>query len=173
MRRRLYFMLPTVEHCKTVVLELREQGMPNSDIHVVARDDIPLDDLNQASALQKTELAHGLEWGIGVGGVAGLLGGLLAVTFPPAGLVLAGQAILLSTTLAGASFGALVSALVAGDIPNHELEAFQDGIANGQVLLILDIPTPRLDEISDLIRSHHPEAMIGIMKATRPLPNRD
>ncbi len=95
--------------------------------------------------------------------MAGLLGGLLAVTFPPAGILLAGEAILLGTTLAGAGFGAVVSALVAGDIPNHELEHFQDRIALGEILLLLDIPTPHVEMMMRLIKSHHPEAEIGVL----------
>ncbi len=163
MRRRLYFLLPDVAHCKALVTDLRNQGISDNQIHVVARNDIELEGLHQATALQKTELAHGLEWGIGLGGMAGLLGGLLAVTFPPAGILLAGEAILLGTTLAGAGFGAVVSALVAGDIPNHELEHFQDRIALGEILLLLDIPTPHVEMMMRLIKSHHPEAEIGVL----------
>jgi hypothetical protein len=165
MRRRLYFMLPDVAHCKQLVTELQKANVPERDIHVVARNDIPLEGLHQASALQKTELAHGLELGAGIGGIAGMLGGVLAVVFPPAGIILGGGAILAST-LAGASFGTIVSALIARDIPNHELENFQAGIAQGHVLLILDIPTDSVDEIMQLIRTTHPEAEIGIVNPT-------
>lgn len=163
MRKRLYFLLPDVAHCKALVAELRNEGIFDKQIHVIARNDIELEGLHQATALQKTELAHGLEWGLGLGGAAGLLGGLLAVTFPPAGLLLAGEAILLGTTLAGAGFGAVVSALVAGDIPNQELEHFQDRIALGEILLLLDVPTSHLDKIINLIKSHHPEVNISIL----------
>jgi hypothetical protein len=171
MRRRLYFMLPDVEHCKQQVAELQEVGIVEHDIHVIARNDIPLDGLHKASALQKTELAHGLELGVGVGGIAGMLGGVLAVTFPPAGVILGGGAVILATALAGASFGSIVSVLIARDIPNHELEAFQARIGDGQILLILDIPTPRVDEIIQLIKTTHPEAQIGIVKPTSAVPS--
>lgn len=163
MRRRLYFLVPDVVHCKALVADLRNQGISDKQIHVIARNDVELEGLNQATALQKTELAHGLEWGIGLGGVAGLLGGLLAVTFPPAGILLAGEAILLGTTLAGAGFGAVVSALVAGDIPNQELEHFQDKIALGEILLLLDIPTPHVEIMMHVIKLHHPKAEIGVL----------
>jgi len=166
MRRRLNFMLPDVEHCKQLVTELQKAGIPERNIHVVARDDIPLEGLHKASALQKTELAHGLEWGAGLGGIAGMLGGLLAITFPPAGIVLGGGAIL-ATALAGAGFGGIVSALIARDIPNHELETFQANIAQGQILLILDIPTAQVDEMTQLIRNTHPEAQIAVVKPTK------
>ncbi|OQY55827.1 MAG: DUF1269 domain-containing protein [Candidatus Parabeggiatoa sp. nov. 2] len=165
MRRRLYFMLPDVVHCKQLVTELQKANVAQRDIHVVARNDIPLEGLHQASALQKTELAHGLELGAGIGGVAGMLGGVLPVVFPPAGIILGGGAILAST-LAGASFGTIVSALIARDIPNHELENFQTCIARGHVLLILDIPTDLVDEMTQLIRTTHPEAKIGVVKPT-------
>jgi len=164
MQKRLYFMLPDVEHCNQLVGELLEAGILEQDIHIVANDDIPLGGLHEASALQKTELAHGLELGIGVGGIAGLLSGLLVVTFPPAGLILGAEAIIIATTIAGASFGSIVSALVASDIPNHELDDFQSKIMDGYILLILDIPTKRVDTISRLIINTHPEAEIGIAK---------
>lgn len=164
MRRRLYFMLPDVVHCKELVTSLRKVGLVDRDIHVVARSDIPLDGLHQASALQKTDLAYGLELGAGVGGIAGMFGGLLAITFPPAGVVLGGGAVLLATTIAGAGFGTMVSALVARDMPNHELEAFENRIAEGEILLILAIQTSRLQEICRLVRITHPEADIGIVK---------
>ncbi len=164
MRRKLYFMLPDVKQCKVLVAELQENGISNRHIHVVAADDIPLEGLHKASKLDKTELTYGLEWGIGIGGAAGLLGGLLAVAFPPAGVVLAGEAIILATTLVGAGFGSLVSALVAGDIPNHKLEKFRTAILDGHILLILDVPTSRVDTTIQLIESHHPEAEIGIVR---------
>lgn len=159
-------MLPNIDICNQLVRELRDANMLDHDIHLVARDDVPLDDIHQASALQKTELSHGLELGLGIGGIAGLLGGLLTVAFPPAGIALGGGAIL-ATTLLGAGFGSLVSGLVASDIPNHELESFQEGINDGQILLILDVPTTRVDEMIELIKTHHPEAVVSTVKPTK------
>ena len=164
MRRKLYFTLPDINHCQQLVIELQKNGLAERHIHVIARNDIPLMGLHKASALQKTELAHGLELGISIGGIAGVLGGLLAVTFPPAGIVLGGGAVF-ATALAGASFGTIVSGLIARDIPNHELEAFQQQIANGQILLILDILTHKVEEITQLIKTTHPEAEIGIVES--------
>ena len=48
-------------------------------LHVIASIAQPLQDLPEAGVWQKSEMVHGLEWGTGLGGVAGLLGGLLAV----------------------------------------------------------------------------------------------
>ncbi|MCP4041425.1 MAG: DUF1269 domain-containing protein, partial [Gammaproteobacteria bacterium] len=147
-----------------LVAELREKGIPDRHLHVIADSKTVLEGLPEASMLQKSEFTHGVEMGIGVGGVAGLLGGVLAVTFPPAGIVLGGAAII-GGVVAGAGFGALVSGMVAHDIPNHELEAFEQGIAEGKILLLLDVPKERVDEFVEIITSHHPEAEIGITTA--------
>jgi len=168
MRRRLYFMLPDIAHCKQLVTDLENAGIPERYIHVIARPDIPLEGLHEASALQKTELLYGLELGMGVGGIAGMIAGLLVITFPPAEVAIGGGIAIMGTTLAGASFGSLVSALVARDIPNHELNSFQEAILfKGEILLILDIPTKQVEKIKNLIRTTHPEAHIGVVRASK------
>jgi hypothetical protein len=119
-----------------------------------------LKDLPGANIWQRTELAHGIEWGIGLGGVAGLLGGLLVVAFPPAGITLGGGA-LVAGTAAGAAFGALVTALLGSQEHNHKLDAFQLALAAGQILLMVDVPRQRAEEVKTTILKHHPEAEIG------------
>jgi len=166
MQKKLYFMLPNIETCTQLVAELQQTGVDEHHIHIVAREDMALEGLPQASIVQKSEVVHGVEIGLGVGGIAGVLGGLLAVTFPPAGLALGGGALILAATLAGASFGSIVSGVIAADIPNHELEIFQSKIAQGELLLILDTPIARVDEIIGLIKSHHPEVKICVPKTT-------
>ncbi len=163
MSRRLYFMLPDAESCKSLVADLEEHGVPERHLHVIGSLSQSLEGLPEANILQKTELAHGLEWGTGLGGVAGLLGGILAVTFPPAGLVIGGGA-LLAGTAAGAGFGALVSSLLASHEHNHKLDAFERGIEQGQLLLMVDVPRRDLSKIQELIVKHHPEAEIGVAK---------
>ncbi len=163
MSRRLYIMLPDAESCKSLVADLEEHGVPERHLHVIGSLSQSLEGLPEANILQKTELAHGLEWGTGLGGVAGLLGGILAVTFPPAGLVIGGGA-LLAGTAAGAGFGALVSSLLASHEHNHKLDAFERGIEQGQLLLMVDVPRRDLSKIQELIVKHHPEAEIGVAK---------
>ena len=168
MRRRLYLMLPDIAHCEQVVAELQYQsGLNKHDIHVVARDDISLGKLPRATLLEKTELAYGLELGVIVGGIAGLLSGILTVLFPPAGLTLGigtMAMIIFITTSTGIGFSILVSALVARDIPNHELDSFQTKIAQGEILLILDVSTKQVNQFIQLIRNTHPEVQIGVVK---------
>ncbi len=170
MTKRLHFLVPDVDTCRAIVEELAEFGIAERHTHVIASHTTPVRGLHEASFVQKSEFKHGIEEGLGVGGVAGLLGGLLVVTFPPAGLALGGGALLL-TTLAGAGLGGLVSALVAKDVPSRQLEVFEEAIAAGALLLLVDVPKAQADAVADLIRKHHPEAQIGVSRPS-PAPKR-
>jgi hypothetical protein len=165
--RRLYFLVPDVRTTRAVVGELVGGGIPEGRIHAVASSRIKLEGLPEATALQTSELWHGLEKGLGIGGVAGLLGGLLAVAFPPVGLVLGGQALLLSM-LVGAGAGAVVSALVAKDIPNQDLQSYNDAIARGQILLMVDVPKGEVTAWMDRIQQHHPTVDFGVCELPPP-----
>lgn len=165
--RRLYFLVPDVERAKRIVDELLVARVEARHIHVIGREDTPLEDLPEAGILQKTDLLKAAERGIAVGGATGLLAGLVAVTFPPAGLVLGGGAVLL-TTLAGAGFGAWISSLIGASIPNSEHQKFEKAVQSGQVLMLVDVRSERVEEIAELVRKHHPEADVAGMEPTKP-----
>ena len=161
--RRLFFLTPNIASCHAIVNELENIGVPERHLHVIASISQVLDDLPEAGILQKTELLHGIEIGAGLGGTAGILGGLLAMTFPPAGLVLGGGA-LLAGAAAGAGFGAVVTALLSSHEHNHDLDSFQRAIERGEILLMVDIPKNQVDVTKEMILGHHPEAKIGVAK---------
>jgi hypothetical protein len=165
--KRLYFVLPDKESCKKVVAQLRDAGIPNKRLHVVARLAVPLDDLPEASLTQRTELVHGLERGIALGGTAGLLGGMLVLAFPPAGLVVGGEALVAAVTAGGAGFGALAVGLISKSIHNKDLAAFESDIAHGRILLMVDVPRDQVEHWKQLILAHHPGAEIGVTALSR------
>ncbi len=159
--RRMYFLIPTIELTETIVKELEQQGVPHRHLHAVASIDQTLGDLPEANVWQKTELAHGLEWGTGIGGTAGLLGGLLTVAFPPGGIVLGGGALLIGAA-AGAGVGAAMMGLMKGHEHNHQLDDFKHEIESGEILLMVDVPKNDVEDLSELILRHHPEAHIKV-----------
>ena len=158
--RRLYFMLPNLETTKTVVDELLLKRIDEHHIHVVAKEGTPLGDLPEANLLQKSDFIPAMERGVAVGGITGVLAGIAAVTFPPAGLILGGGAIL-GTSLAGAGIGALISGMIGMDVTNSQIEKFEGAIEKGEVLMMVDIPKERVEEIEALVQQHHPEADMG------------
>jgi hypothetical protein len=160
--RRIYFLVPDQDSCRNIVSELRQSGIPEEHLHVVASTEQVLEDLPEATVWQKTELKHGIEIGVGLGATAGLLSGLLAVAFPPGGLILGGGAVL-ATTAAGAGYGTLVSALMKGHEENHRVHQFEPALERGELLLMVDVPRHDVERIKRVVLQHHPEAEIGVV----------
>lgn len=167
MRRRLYFMVPDISSARIIRDELLLARIEDSHIHVLARDGVPLEGLQEASILQKTDFVHGAETGLAVGGGIGILAGMAALLFPPAGVDLQLVTILV-TALIGAAFGAWVSSMIASSIPNSRLKTFEAGIQAGRVLMMVDVPASRVDEIRQLVASRHPEANGSAPEPTIP-----
>ena len=103
--RRIYFLVPDLKTASTVTDELLLARIEERHIHVIAREGTELGNLPKASLLQTSDVIPAVERGLAVGGVTGILAGVAAVTFPPAGMVLGGGAIL-ATALAGSGIGA-------------------------------------------------------------------
>ncbi|MGH8672506.1 MAG: DUF1269 domain-containing protein [Burkholderiales bacterium] len=167
MRRRLYFTAPDVESARQITNDLLLARIEDRHIHVLAKRGTPLAELHEASYLQKTDIVHGVGIGLAVGGVAGILAGLLAVLSPPEGVSLELVTILI-TALIGAAFGAWVSSMVAFSVPNSKLKAFEKDIERGQILIMVDAPSSRTQEIRELLGRRHPEATSGGMEPSMP-----
>jgi hypothetical protein len=167
MRRRLYFMLPDVNSARGMLNEMLLARIQVERVHFLARRGLLPDDLPEASVLQKTDLVHGAQLGVVIGAAAGIIGGLLAVFFPPEGISVQ-LVIVLIGGLAGALLGAWISSMAASAVPNTKLKAFHPDIEQGRVLMMVDVPMRRAGEISQLVASRHPEAVSGGFEPTIP-----
>jgi hypothetical protein len=167
MRRRMYFVVPDARSARQIRDELLLTRIEDDHILVMAKDGVSLTGMHEASILQKTDFVHGAETGLAVGGGIGIVAGLVAVFFPPAGVDLQLVTILL-TALVGAAFGAWAASMVASSIPNSRLRSFESAIAAGHILMMVDVPPGRVDEIRELVASHHPEAMGSGIEPTIP-----
>lgn len=153
MRRRLYFLLPSVDSTRQIVNELLLARIDENHIHVMARDDVPLDDLPQATLLQRSDLVHGVELGLIVGGVTGAVAGAIASLLPTTGMMSGG--VILVCAIAGAVVGAWASGMISTDVRNTRLRNFEPALERGEVLLMVDTPKERVDMIRALVRTHH------------------
>jgi hypothetical protein len=167
MRRRLYFLLPDIESARGMLDEMLLARIEVSHVHFLAQRGALPPDLPEAGVLQKIDLVHGAQLGIVIGGVAGTLGGLLLVLFPPAGISLQMVTVLIAA-LFGALFGAWASSMAASAVPNSRLKPFQRDIERGRVLMMVDVPMRRMQEISELVARRHPEARSGGFEPTVP-----
>lgn len=159
--RRLYFLIPTVDSAKTIVDELLLARIEARHIHIAAADHHALVEANlpEASLLQESDFIPAVERGLAVGGATGVLAGVAAVALPGVGLALGGGAIL-GIGLAGAGVGAWISGMIGISIPSSRLKEFENAIEQGSLLMMVDVPKPRVDEITELVRNHHPEAHV-------------
>jgi len=160
MKRRLYFLAPDVDTARSVVDDMLLARIAQDDMHVVARHDVTLEDLPESTPLEHSDLKQSMTHGVAVGGVTGVLAGLAAVTFPPAGVALGGGMVA-ATTLAGASFGAWVSGMIGVSVPNREIEDFETAIKRGQLLMMVDVPVARVDDIQKRVRDKLPAVTFG------------
>jgi uncharacterized membrane protein YeaQ/YmgE (transglycosylase-associated protein family) len=87
--------------------------------------------------------------------------------FPPAGATLQLVTVLI-TGVVGAACGMWVASMAGTVVPNSRLAAFSQAIAGGKVLMMVDVVFPRTQEIVDLVRQRHPEAMSGGTEPTIP-----
>ena len=55
--------------------------------------------------------------------------------------------------------GAWSASMVGISIPSPRLQRFEGAMAQGQILLMVDLPRPRVQEIETLMRTAHPEAL--------------
>ncbi len=167
MRRRLYFLLPDLESARRTANDLLLARVEFRHMHFLARRGTDLGDLHEANPLQKTDLVHGAEVGLVLGGVCGLLLGLFIVFSPPPGVTLQ-LIIVLATALGGAVLGAWVASLVGASVPNSRIKRFQADIERGAILLMVDVPPARIEEIRELVHRRHPEASGGAIEPTQP-----
>ena len=158
MRRRLYFLLPDVASATHTADDLLLARVDDRHMRFLSKRGTDLEPLHEAGYLDKSDMMHGAVVGLALGGLIGAVVGALVVAYPPEGM----QPELVATLigmLGGAAFGVVVATIVGAAVPNSRLKQFQADLEAGRVLLMVDVPSRRVDEISDLVVSRHPEAV--------------
>jgi hypothetical protein len=160
MSRRMYFLLPDVEAGEKIVQELLISRIEEKRLHFLGRRDTDMKSLPEATPIHKTGLIRGLYIGLISGSVTGLLAGLYLYYHPELIGMQAPPYVIFVCAFVGAIIGAWISGpLIGGSSPNTKLIPFQESLNNGKILLILDAPHKRTDELRELIRSHYPESV--------------
>ena len=158
MRRRLYFVLPDVESAQRTADDLLLARVEDRHMRFLARRGTALDPLHEAGYLDKTDIAHGAAVGLALGGVIGALTGALVVAYPPEGTNPQLVAVLIGM-LIGAPLGGWMASMAGAAVPNSRLRQFQADMETGRLLMMVDVPYRRVDEITDLVVSRHPDAV--------------
>jgi hypothetical protein len=157
MRLRMYVTLPDVGSARKLANDLLLARVEDKHMHFLARRGTDLGELHEASYLQKTDTVHGAFVGLVIGGLMGVLVGFILVNFPPQGVSLQLVAVLIAAVV-GSVLGVWVASMVGLQVPNSRLKGFEKELEEGHVLLMLDVPSGRYDELRTVIARTHPEA---------------
>lgn len=155
--KRIYFIVPDRDMARAIVNELLVARVEERHIHILAKRGTDLQELPEASILQKSDFVPAVQRGLALGGAVGTLAGLVGIAVAPAAAVIAGG-VILASSLAGAGVGAWISGMVGLNVGNTRHKQFEDAIEHGALLMMIDVPVSRVEEVEDLIKSHHPEA---------------
>lgn len=164
--KRICFLVPNADSAHGIVDDIRQLGIDDSDIYVVANDEVPLGDMPDAGAVQESDFYPQLRRGLAMGGTVGIIGGLIAMRV--AGSVFGGGAVLLFG-LIGAGFSALLASMAGAAFPNSRLNEFEKAVESGHVLVMVDVPRDRVAEVERIVGERHPEIEVEKLEARTPL----
>jgi HAMP domain-containing protein len=167
MRRRLYWLLPSVESAKRTADDLLLARIEDRHMHFLARRGTDLGSVHEASVLQKTDVRHAAGRGLFLGALLGALAAWLLAQFPISGLEFKQGGVLIMIAV-GAAFGVFASTLAGSAVPNSKLARFADDIEQGKILLMVDVPNTRVEEVQQRVLRSHPEAAWHGVEATVP-----
>jgi hypothetical protein len=157
MHRRIYWLLPDLQSAWDTMDDLLLARIEARRIHFVAREDIDMSGLNAANVLQTSDVVRSAEIGLITGAsLGGALGAIVAVTYPMFGDK-PEWGVIAVLAVAGALFGAWTSSMIGISTPSKRLQRFAAQIEQGQILMMVDVPMWRVDQIEARLRARHPE----------------
>jgi uncharacterized membrane protein YeaQ/YmgE (transglycosylase-associated protein family) len=164
----MYVTLPDVASARKLADDLLLARIEDRHMHFLARRGTDLSPLHECSYLEKTDAIPGAFKGAVIGGVLGIVVGALLVQFPmPDGRSMELITVLVAAII-GALLGAWISSMMGLQVPNTRLKPFYRDLDEGKVLLMLDVPSGRYQEVREIIARTHPEAVDGGNEPTVP-----
>lgn len=163
MNSKLYAVVETLHDASPVVATLRDAGFSDDQIGVVCKNEsVAESDLPEADLTQTSQVGDAAKRGAAVGGATGLLAGLVAVAFPPAGVALGGAA-LAGITAAGAGVGTWSATMIGVSEQSPVLEEVDSAVESGKVLILAESDSDHdekaLKSVLKTIKSHHSAAL--------------
>ena len=70
--------------------------------------------------------------------------------------------------IVGAILGVWMGSMAATAVPNSRLRQFDDEIARGKVLMIVDVPYEKVDRIREVVAARHPEVVATSQETRYP-----
>ena len=61
-----------------------------------------------------------------------------------------------------------MGSMAANAVPNSRLCQFDDELARGQVLMVVDVPYEKVDRIREIVAARHPEVLATLQETRYP-----
>ena len=156
MRKRIYWLLPDLASARRVMDDLLLARIENRHIHFMAREGVDLSGLHEANLLQASDFVRAAQMGMVLGaGVGAAVGALL--TFSWLGDEMSKPALVAALAAIGAGFGAWSASMIGASMPSRRLQRFAPALARGEILLMVDVPNLRVNEIEAMLHAKHQE----------------
>ena len=168
MRIRIYWLLPDLASARRTMDDLLLARVSESHIHFVAREGIDMSGLHEANVLQTSDVIRAAQAGLVIGGAVGAVLGVVAAVFFPIVGDSPQWGMAAALAILGAGFGAWASSMIGVSTPSSRLKRFEPSIEQGQILLMVDVPRSRVDEIETRLRALHPEAHLEGLEPNIP-----
>jgi len=146
--------------------ELKAASFRSEDISIVMREEgKEVMKKSQGGEVARDAVA-GATTGGAIGGIAGLIIGIAAITIPGIGGLIAtgplavalGLVQLGGTTLAGAVTGAAAGGIIGGlvglGVPKEKAEMYEEAVKKGQILLAVAVTPENKEKVSEIFRNH-------------------
>lgn len=158
MKRRIYWLMPDLASARRAMDDLVRARVDVAHVHFAGPEGMDMDGLHAANVWQTSDLVHAAKTGWAVGTACGIVVGLAAaLLFPIVGDDPQWEVAVLVAILGGV-IGAWSASMIGISIPSPRLQRFEGAIAQGQILLMVDLPRSRVRDIEAMLQSAHPEA---------------
>lgn len=179
MAQTIFGIFPVAAEADATISDLENTGFTAKDISVVVSEKGKMKVETKGQEISR-DTATGIRTGGTIGGIAGLIIGIAAITIPGiGGLIVAGPlAVALGllevggTTLAGALTGAaaggLVGALVGIGVPQERAKGYEEALKKGQILLAVNTPEEKATQVQEILTKHGAMEVCNVTAGERP-----
>jgi len=158
MKRRIYWLMPDLASARRAMDDLVWARVDAAHIHFAGPEGMDMAGLHAANVWQTSDVVHAAKTGWAVGSACGIVVGLMAaLMFPIFGDDPEWEVAVLVAVVGGV-VGTWSASMIGISIPSPRLQRFEGAIAQGQILLMVDLPRSRVRDIEALLQSAHPEA---------------
>ncbi len=157
MYRRLFFVLPDETNAVQLTQDIEAAGVDHDHIHAIPGEGVKLSRLPAATPRQKNNI---------IGLIERIIWGANLIVFFVALIALIDGLVRGSVFWSVVALLVMIAAVVGGAlfalrVPDVHLSEFRGALSHGDVLLMVDVPKSRVDDIEKVVQQRHPEATLG------------